>query len=1133
MPPESFESTTTRKPRIDWDKHDNSAAYTCADIFVGSYTIKSFESFQLSQSIAAHHTFELVIGHDALLSKDGSPVADDQWLANASKLMGEKISIGFYYHIWPDQKRWFEGIVTNVSYRRCTYGFGEIVIAGGSPTLLLDAAPHTQSFTNKTVQSIATEILTQAGLDTKNVKSRFGRPLPYSCQYNETHYNYLARLAASYGDWFWYDGEDLYFGKPFFKPDVKLVLGRDVYDMEASMNARHIKTEHYSYNSSDHEALRHDTFEIRGIDYFGEKALTASEQMFKTPTRQVAPVRAIDAKEVTASQKSQATAKATGLFNIKGRSTNPYLFPGCNVILEIRDVSTNKKTHYATLIIAELRQTLSYDGSYDCEFVGIPQKTENLPFHQFTLPIAEPQLATVVANADDKYAKANGRVKVQFPWQNEPTDFIRVMTPDAGSSDQVSKNRGLVFIPEIGSQVMVGFVHSNPDRPFVMGGMFHGQNGMGGLDNNHIKSIITRSGCTIQFDDTDGQGSVTVKDPSGNSFYLDGKGNINLTAPKKIIMSATDIEVNAYNNVELNVSNSLVMNIMSKLFVFTPFLKQVVSGAMQLFSGDALINASNTINIQGNDVTTQGKEKMVVHSDKLTTINSKDTTEVHGQTKNSFTNSPIDVAAAPPATLTNVIVEFRTLQTGYNGEFGFDWLRIDDNGATLEKPYYDCLDSGYEKPNGKIIGKGADGKPVYTDNNTEYDSKDEAFAALENEYLQLPINRKSNLKLKKYYVPWLNLYPKAARDAVATGVKPPYEATLRILVDVENEEPDQIRVMFDKKYFEINGKDGTDANPVLIAGKTIGSKREVSDQLKIKCIGEFATRQEILVYAYPKDSLTKSAAEQLTLRKLAGKIAIEPNKNSPAANGKPAVSNRKTQKFVLVPVETNIDGKAISGTFFPGEQENLQNAMHQALIHGEIEIYEKNGGILDLSNVNEFKITTSASGLKNYGKFIFSRQRDGHLISPDRLKNTTEGNLFQDYPNGEMFAFLKELFYKQPGNKASYSNHFIVFWFGVPPHDMQIFPNGSWSGTIGQVQDIGLKCVALFKPRNANTLSHEGLHGLGLHHTHSRNFSKDVQFTYQDYETTNVMSYAKTSSLAASKNTVWHWQWKIIKQHVQ
>ena len=98
---------------------------------------------------------------------------------------------------------------------------------------------------------------------------------------------------------------------------------------------------------------------------------------------------------------------------------------------------------------------------------------------KFSILKAEAQFAKVTANANPLN---QGRVKIQFDWQSgqDTSEFIRVMTPDAGSSDKINKNRGFMAIPEVGDQVVVNFVHQHPDRPFVMGGMFHGSIGAGG-----------------------------------------------------------------------------------------------------------------------------------------------------------------------------------------------------------------------------------------------------------------------------------------------------------------------------------------------------------------------------------------------------------------------------------------------------------------------------------------------------------------------------------------------------------------------------------------------------------------------------------------------------------------------------
>ncbi|MFK7061640.1 hypothetical protein V3Q90_16110, partial [Flavobacterium oreochromis] len=230
--------------------------------------------------------------------------------------------------------------------------------------------------------------------------------------------------------------------------------------------------------------------------------------------------------------------------------------------------------------------------------------------------------------------------------------------------------------------------------------------------------------------------------------------------------------------------------------------------------------------------------------------------------------------------------------------------------------------------------------------------------------------------------------------------------------------------------------------------------------------------------------LLKTPAEQLTLRRVAGRIVLEPNKNTP---GKPVVQNRKTQKIVLIQVLTNINGtNPIIGTFTHIEKENLQNALHQALIHGEFENYiEKDitgqplidvisGDAIDyfdLSNVDEFRIKTVGTN-KVYGKFIYEKLKHDVLFAASvNPNNTSDGGLFEDYPNPaspnqEFFTFLRTTFLGQTGNEK-YSDYYLVFCFGVNPYDMVIYPSGGYSGTLGQAQNpIGTKNVVLFKPRN-------------------------------------------------------------------
>ncbi len=1069
-----------------------------ATITIGKLTLTNFTEFSLQESIFAHHSFKIVCPADAF--QDIDP------FAKTKTLIGERCAISVSNYDITEDSLSFMGLITEVSVQKFNGYIGDIVIHGYSPTIVMDNAPHCKTWEAKNIKTVVQDVASVfAGNEVGfQINPKYKTILPYVVQYKETAWQFLNRMAATFGEWLFYNGKQIVFGVSEAET-CQLVFGSNLNQFSLAMQLRPNGFSQVSYNYTNDKVTALNPTDVSnqaGLNDLGKFAYNKSKDFFTTNPKSYSPQSHLHPLDT----KVNNTAAAEGSSQIR--------FNGSSTKFGVQVGQVVSINGYGKYQVIEVQHICDGQGTYYNNFVAIPESLQVPPVTNYIAPNSETQSAVVVENYD---TQGFGRVRVRFHWMNnnERSPWIRISNTHAGGG------KGQFFIPEIGEEVMVGFEGDDPHKPFVLGTVYN-NSGKTGFANagNDVKAIQTRSGTKVVMNDA--QGSVYIEDPSGNSWLMDGKGNIHVSAPKRIVMTATDVEINAFNNLEINVSNNMIINAVKKLFVFTANLNQVVSGFMNLFSGKALINSEHEMKIVSPDTHLEGQDKLFLHSDKVVTANSKGTIALDGEKGNNLSNKAVSSTPPPVEKIVLALIEFRTMTT-YKGEFGFDWLRIDEGTLMPDTPYASILDNGYEKPN-TVTGKTPAGKPIYADPNTIYEAG-EVFPALEAKYKQIPIN-KTSTTVTKYYVPWLNLFPKSASDAVTVGVKPPFEATLKILVDVEGpDEPDQIRVVFNKTYFEINSKDGTDANPVLLTDKVIGVKRVASDTLNIKCIGEFGTNQEIKVYAYPKGSLAKTAAEQLTLRKVAGKIIVCANKNDKK------IKNRKEQKFIFVKIKTNINGGVASntGSFTTGEKENMQHALHQALIYGKIEDYTSE---LDLTSDANFQIRTNATtGVKTYGKFIYNKA----VLDPTGTQQTTDGFVFEDYANAGMFKYLRTTFLALPGNSPKYINHFTVFCFDEKPYDYFAYPTGGYTTTLGQIQKIGQKNLVLFGIRDNETLPHEALHGLGLFHTHQDDavYESDRKFTYNKYTTTNIMSYKDASVPTGDKLTTWHWQWQIVKSHVK
>ena len=410
---------------------------------------------------------------------------------------------------------------------------------------MIDRGPDLGSYLDKTLDDIVMLATNDTPQNDLRIISNATRKnsIDYVIQYRESDFDFLNRLSGEYYEWFYYDGENLNFGKPDQQKEVSLFYGRDLHNLQYAMGVAPIKNKRFSYNPKQDEMLQAETSGNAEGRPDLVHAINASNSMFSKTFNQPAAIRVENNNDISNYVENQEKANISKLLKVNATGDNPEV--GIGTIVDItmsikKDLSFNTKS-LGQFLVTSISHTIDERGHYQNTFEGVVSTTERLAADDFERPNPDMQLADVVDNDDPQ---GSGRIKVKFKWAcqtNDVTEWLRVITPDAGSSESVSKNRGLVFIPEIGDQVLVSFEEGNIARPIVLGSVFHGKNGSGGSSSNNNKSITSKSGHTFTMDDA---GGMLLKDRSGlNHISIDGTNAITVTSDNNVTLQTGNVMI--------------------------------------------------------------------------------------------------------------------------------------------------------------------------------------------------------------------------------------------------------------------------------------------------------------------------------------------------------------------------------------------------------------------------------------------------------------------------------------------------------------------------------------------------------------------------------------------------------------
>ena len=603
-------------------------------ISVGKKSLSSFISLQIEQNIGKHHRFQMSVELESGGNRYVHNISE-----NSKKWLGESIVVK------AANTPIFVGVVTNVQLHREGSDFGCIIVSGYSATYRMETAHSCFSWNDRTIGDVVKKLCEQAKVQLE-LNPAFKETKDFICQYEESDFDFIRRLAHQYQEWMYFDGTKLIFGKPRKLADpIRLEYGTTLSSLDIGLQTLARSEQVFSYHSgADREMQRMTPNLAYGHDKLAGEAFRASLGMFSKPARQHALPRISNETELVNYMGRKQAAETAETHYITAESQVPTLRVGSVVSLYssfLERVGNLSEESLGNFIIIEITHEVSQGSYYKNRFKAIPATIKALPSPKVRMPLAETQMATVLSNADPE---GKGRVRVRMNWQTDgmQTGWVRVMTPDAGSSSDVKSNRGFVFIPEVGDQVLLGFRHGDPARPYVMGSLFNGTTGGGGLEGNHMKSLTTRSGHTIKLNDSLSSLGITIKDIKGNSIHIDSVGDdIIINAKRNITINAGETFTVNCKNANILAEESINMNAEESISSISGedttiqagrSLTETASESYTLSASDSNVQVSNNHNVQASTISETAEkvnldstvEDMDLSSPKKVNIKSSD-----------------------------------------------------------------------------------------------------------------------------------------------------------------------------------------------------------------------------------------------------------------------------------------------------------------------------------------------------------------------------------------------------------------------------------------------------------------------------------------------------------------------------
>lgn len=404
---------------------------------------------------------------------------------------------------------------------------------------VLGLSRNSAIYQKKSSIDILKEVLKRNGLSralVKGSKSNIKRDIVI--QYNESDLDFVRRILAEEGFAFYFHGGSsaetmiLHDTSLPYPDNLEAVPLTDALFSNVDLEEASVLTLH--------RALRPGVTALNHYDPETAKAVKGgprSSSDVKIPENpQVTEYRAVTIGTVSSDELSiLANAEQASEVLLRGTTEHPELFVGRKIDIDSEE-STGETQGRFTLI--EVVYKPIRGNAVVCEFVAVPEDhvaaPKRLPKpHIAGVHNAEVVGASTSSKEGDISCDAEGRVKVRFFWDGDgqASAFLRVAEPFAGNG------YGTQFIPRVGHEVLVSFLHGDPDAPLITGQVYNAKNKPPYSESDTPKSgIVTKLGGPkneLEFNDK----------PGSELLALRAAKDYELIVPENVVREIKKLEI--------------------------------------------------------------------------------------------------------------------------------------------------------------------------------------------------------------------------------------------------------------------------------------------------------------------------------------------------------------------------------------------------------------------------------------------------------------------------------------------------------------------------------------------------------------------------------------------------------------